>query len=79
MYQASRAFADVRREALIGERCPALWAKLRRAERARDRDPLVTGHDRYEHPGDSIRAKARHEQAIAHIETEIAGALAEVS
>jgi hypothetical protein len=75
VYQASRALEAVQREAAIREHAPELWSRLQRALRARDRDPLVTGPDRYDSPGDSLRAKARHEQAMAHIEAEIAGVL----
>jgi hypothetical protein len=43
-----------------------------RALRARDRDPLC--HD-YTHPGESMRARARHQERIEQLEQEIAGVL----
>jgi hypothetical protein len=75
VYAARQALAEARREALVREQAPELWQRWQRALRARDRDPLVTGPERYDHPGDSVRARARHQQAVDAIEQEITGVL----
>jgi hypothetical protein len=76
VYEAGRALEEVRREALRREHAPELWRRLQRAIRARNADPLVTGPTRYDYPGASIKAKARHQQAIEALEAAIADVLA---
>ena len=72
VYECRQALSQAQHEARVREQAPELWARLRRAIRARDTDPDLNN---YREPGLSIRARARHQQAIEAIEREIAGVL----
>jgi hypothetical protein len=70
--QTEQALAQAQRDAMLIARAPALWRKRQAVLAAREADPVLRDFNR---PGDRQRAKARHEQAMAHIEAEIAGVL----